>query len=77
MSWGYSVSSLEPLPDEPAVAVLALGRAHDARDDRLPAGRQLAQLREVEVAVERERERAQQRFRDWWAQEGRSRYVKP
>ncbi len=41
----------------------ALLGAHPARDDRLPAGRQLAQLGEVEVAVERERERARDRRR--------------
>ncbi|MFX8840797.1 hypothetical protein ABTM78_20800, partial [Acinetobacter baumannii] len=25
----------------------------------------------------RDRERAQQRFRDWWAQEGRARFLQP
>ena len=43
------------------MAVRALLGAHAARDDRPAARRQLAQLGQVEVAVERERERARDR----------------
>ena len=54
---------LAPLLLEPDVAVVALAVGHAVGRDRTPAGRHVAQLGDVEIAVQPERERARDRRR--------------